>query len=338
MMITTEGKLNPEIRTKIGKAMKIIATAFVSFLVVLIVGFALPRLLPGDPVAYLTGYDEEEMSEEKYDYYYRSLHLDESASAQFGYYLEDIFSGTLGYSYKKDATVSSLISERIGYTLQITLPAIVVSVAIALLWGLKAGHKRSSVFDGASTAVNITLNAVPSFAIALVLIIALSLECELLPYSGLSSLSKGDDGYFLDRLLHLILPVLTLILASTPSRYLAVRNSTALFAEDRSVRYAHERGLSDRKIEYSYIFKNVAHPFITMTGTAVGGCFAGSLVVENVFSINGIGRLLYDAVYTLDYPLMQGIFFITALAMIISICASDLIALWITPAKREVLK
>lgn len=332
MRTETFAKLNPEKKAKLGKATKIVVTAFVAFLILIVVGFALPRLLPGDPVAYLTGYDEEELSEEKYDYYYHVLHLDESTGAQFGYYLKDMFDGTLGYSYKKDATVSSLISERLGYTLQITLPAIVISVAIALVWGLKCGHKNGGIFDGISTSFNVILNAVPSFAIALVLTIVLSLESGLLPSSGLSS-ANGENG-FLDRLLHLILPVLTLVLASTPSRYLLVRNSSALFATDRSVRYATERGLSNTRIEYSYILKNAVHPFVTMIGTAVGGCIAGSVVVENVFSINGVGRLLYDAVYTLDYPLMQGILFVTSLAMIISLAVSDLICVAITPAKE----
>lgn len=333
MRTDTFAKLNPEKKAKLGKATKIVVTAFVAFIILIVIGFALPRLLPGDPVAYLTGYDEEELSEEKYDYYYHALHLDESTGAQFGYYLKDMFDGTLGYSYKKDATVSSLISERLGYTLQITLPAIVISVAIALVWGLKCGHKNGGIFDGISTSFNVLLNAVPSFAIALVLTIVLSLESGLLPSSGLSS-AGNENELFLDRILHLILPVMTLVLASTPSRYLLVRNSSALFATDKSIRYATERGLSSTRIEYSYILKNAVHPFVMMIGTAVGGCIAGSVVVENVFSINGVGRLLYDAVYTLDYPLMQGILFVTSLAMIIALAVSDLICVAITPAKE----
>lgn len=333
--MTATRKLNSIQKAKLGKALKVVATALVSFLVVVVVGFILPRLLPGDPVAYLTGFDEEEMSQEKYDYYYHALHLDEDTTEQFGYYLEDIFDGSLGYSFKKETTVSSLIGERIGYTLQITLPAILISVAIGLCWGLRAGHKKGGVFDNASTAFNVVLNAVPSFAIALVLLVALSVEGGIFPSAGLSSAGKSR---FADRLIHLILPVLTLVLASTPSRYLVVRNSTALFSDDMSVRYARERGFSDCKIEFSYILKNVAHPFVTMIGTALGGCFAGSVVVENVFSINGIGRLLYDAVYTLDYPLMQGILFVTSIAMIIAIAVSDLALIAITPMTAEVQK
>lgn len=333
--MTATKKLNSIQKTKLGKALKVVTTALVSFLVVVIAGFILPRLLPGNPVAYLTGYDEEEMSQEKYDYYYHALHLDEDTTAQFGYYLEDIFDGSLGYSFKKETSVSSLIGERIGYTLQITLPAILISVAIGLCWGLRAGHKKGGVFDDASSAFNVVLNAVPSFAIALVLLVALSVESGIFPSAGLSS--AGESG-LADRLLHLILPVLTLVLSSTPSRYLVVRNSTALFSDDMSVRYARERGFSDCKIEFSYILKNVAHPFVTMIGTALGGCFAGAVVVENVFSINGIGRLLYDAVYTLDYPLMQGILFVTSLAMIIAIALSDLALIAITPVNAEVRK
>lgn len=329
--------LSSDTKAKIRKGLKVLATAFACFLIVLVLNFALPRLLPGDPIAYLTGFDEEEMSAEKYEYYFHALHLDESTSKQFGYYLESIFDGTLGYSFKKEALVSDLIAERLGYTLQITLPAIFISVIIGLVWGLKAGHKKDGIFDGVSTTFNVALNAVPSFAIGLLLLTWLALENKIFPSSSLSSpaVVPGTSAYFADRLHHLVLPVLTLVIASTPSRYLIVRNSTALFIDDRSVRYAAERGLSDGKIERSYVLKNVAHPFVAMIGTAVGGCIAGSVVVENVFSVNGIGRLLYDAVYTLDYPLMQGILFVTSLAMIISIALSDLICIAITPTGKE---
>lgn len=93
-------------------------------------------------------------------------------------------------------------------------------------------------------------------------------------------------------------------------------------------------GLSDHKIKFGYILKNIAQPFITMVGMSVSTCIGGSLVVENIFSIGGMGSLLSDAVYTLDYPLMQGILFVTTSVMTISIVVSDVICILIDPKVR----
>ena len=123
-------------------------------------------------------------------------------------------------------------------------------------------------------------------------------------------------------------------IGSAPSRYLLMRNTVSQVTEEKYVLYAKERGLSDRKIKFGYILKNIAQPFITMVGMSVSTCIGGSLVVENIFSIGGMGGLLSDAVYTLDYPLMQGILFVTAAIMTVSIVATDLICILIDPKVR----
>ena len=92
--------------------------------------------------------------------------------------------------------------------------------------------------------------------------------------------------------------------------------------------------MSDHKIKFGYILKNIAQPFITMMGMSVSTCIGGSLVVENIFSIGGMGRLLSDAVYTLDYPLMQGILFVTTAIMTVSIVVTDVICILIDPRVR----
>ena len=128
--------------------------------------------------------------------------------------------------------------------------------------------------------------------------------------------------------------MLTLTVAAAPSRYLLMRNTVRQVTEEKYVLYAKERGLSDRKIQFGYILKNIAQPFITMVGMSVSTCIGGSLVVEKLFSIGGMGRLLSDAVYTLDYPLMQGILFVTTAIMTVSIVVTDLICILIDPKVR----
>lgn len=310
--------------------------ALVCFLIVVALNFFLPRLLPGNPIAYLTGFSEEDMTPAQVTYYRQALHLDKPVSVQFGYYLRSLLDGTLGYSYKKEAAVSALIDQRLGYTLQITLPAVFLSTLLGLLWGLHCGYRKGSTFEKLSTTVQIIVNTMPTFLIALVLMILFCFRQRWFPYTGLNSAGAvpGTIGYLRDRVHHLILPVLTLTIASAPSRYLLMRNTVSQVTEEKYVLYAKERGLSDRKIKFGYILKNIAQPFITMVGMSVSTCIGGSLVVENIFSIGGMGELLSDAVYTLDYPLMQGILFVTTAIMTISIVATDLVCILIDPKVR----
>lgn len=318
------------------KHIKNIWVALLCFLVIIVLNFLLPRLLPGNPIAYLTGMAEEDMSVAQVEYYTQALHLDENIFVQFWNYILSIANGTLGYSYKKEAVVSALIIERLGNTLQITLPAVVLSTLIGLFWGMSCGYKKGSVVDGISTTALIVLNAVPTFLIALVLIIYLCFKIRIFPYTGLNS-AKVDAGtwlYYADRLMHLFLPVLTLTIATFPSRYLLIRNTAAKTVDEKYILFAKERGLSDNKIKYHYLLKNIAQPFITMVGMSVNICVGGSLVVEKIFSINGMGGLLNEAVYTLDYPLMQGVLFITTCIMVVSVVTTDLLCILIDPKVR----
>lgn len=318
------------------KYMKNVLLALLCFLIVLMLNFFLPRLLPGNPVAYLTGFSEEDMTPAQVSYYRQALHLDQSAVVQFGYYLQSLLDGTLGYSYKKEAAVSMLIGQRLGYTLQITLPAVTISTLIGLLWGLSSGYKKDSVFDKLSTATHIVINTMPTFLIALVLMILFCFRYKWFPYAGLNCAEalKGTATYVWDRIRHLILPVLTLVIAVTPSRYLLMRNTVGQITEEKYILYAKERGLSDQKIKFDYILKNIAQPFITMVGMSVGTCIGGTLVIENIFSIDGMGGLLSEAVYSLDYPLMQGILFVTTAIMTCSIILTDIICILIDPKVR----
>lgn len=179
------------------KYSKNIVIALSCFLVVIVLNFLLPRLLPGDPVAYLTGMAEEEMTGAQYSYYREALHLDESGIVQFGYYLKSILNGTLGYSFKKEAIVSALIFERLGYTLQITLPSVVLSTLIGLFWGLYCGSKKGGFADGVSTSALIVVNSVPTFLLALVFIIAFCFKQRWFPYTGLNSsgVPAGTPAY-----------------------------------------------------------------------------------------------------------------------------------------------
>ena len=319
------------------KHIRNIVVALVCFLIVIILNFLIPRLLPGDPVAYLTGMAEEDMTTAQYEYYRQALHLDENIFVQFLCYLESLVDGTLGYSFKKEAVVSALILERLEPTLQITLPAVILSTLIGLVWGLHCGLHKDSMADKLSTSSLLVFNTVPTFLIGLILIITFAFQNKWFPYKGLNSgeYLPGTVEYFLDRIHHLILPVLTLTIATVPSRFLLMRNTAGKIAQEKYILYARQRGLSENKIKFGYMLKNIAQPFITMVGMSVSTCVGGSLVIENIFSVRGMGNLLSGAVNSLDYPLMQGILFVTTGIMVISIVVTDILCILIDPKVRR---
>lgn len=196
---------------------KNLIVALVCFLIVLVLNFFLPRLLPGNPIAYLTGFSEEDMTPAQVSFYRQALHLNKPGFVQFGYYLRSILDGSLGYSYKKESTVSALILHRLGYTLQITLPAVLLSTTIGLLWGMYSGYRKGSLFDKLSTVFQIVVNTMPTFLIALIFMILFCFRQRWFPYAGLNSaeVTPGTAAYWVNRVHHLILPVLTLTIRET---------------------------------------------------------------------------------------------------------------------------
>ena len=240
-------------------------------------------------------------------------------------------------SYKLESTVSDLIDQRLSYTLQISFPAVILSCFFGLVWGLYAGQKSGLAAERASSALNVLVNSVPVFAIGLILIILFCFKLKLFPYMGLNSsdIGSGAFAYFADRIKHLILPVATLVIAELPSRYLLIKNLAADEMNSKYVLYARQRGLSERVIRYRYILPNITGPLINMIGLSVASSVGGSLVVENLFSVKGMGTLLTDALHSLDYPLMQGILFVCTFIMVIAIVLSDVLCIISDPMLRK---
>lgn len=196
--------------------------------------------------------------------------------------------------------------------------------------------QKGGLADRLSTATLIVFNAVPTFLIGLGLMIVFCFQNRLLPYTGLNSPEtvRGTVGYVWDRVLHLLLPVGTLTLAALPSRYLLVRNMAASASDGKDILYAKQRGLPDSVIRRDYLLRSIAQPFLTMLGMSVSLCVGGSVVIEKIFSIGGMGSLLTEAVYTLDYPLMQGILFVTTCIMVLSILLTDFLCLLLDPKRK----
>lgn len=303
---------------------------------VVVVNFFLPRIMPGDPVYTLIGGEDDYVTQEEYDYYYQLLGLNKPVSEQFGDYLRGLFTGDLGYSYHQGGDVADVIAEKIPVTLQVALPAMIISALVAMLWGLRAGSSKSRMLDRFSTGFNIALNSVPTFFMAMLAVIIFAYELQWLPYGGLNSVIPPDDPflYFLDRLTHLVLPVGTLVAVSTPAKYVLVRNMAAKEQEAKYAVFAQAKGLSGARVRIVHVFSNICQPFIALVGTGFGKMLSGSLVVEMIFSLDGMGTLVGNAVTVRDYPTLQGCLFVIAVMVIVANFATDVLCALSDPRQR----
>ncbi len=298
--------------------------------------FALPRLMPGDTVLMLVGMDEEMVSDAEYAHYAERLGVNDPLPVQFWRYLKGILTGDLGYSYHHNAPISELIAARLPNTLQITLPAILLSSAAAMVLGCLMGMRRGSPVERGVTGLQILADALPSFLLGLLLLALFAFRLGWLPMGALSSVRppQGALAAFWDRVLHLILPVTTLVIGSTPAKYLMVCNMVARQKDEKYVLYARSRGLSDARIAFGHIFPNICQPFLTMIGMNIGFIVSGSLVIENIFSIKGMGALISTAITARDYPVLQGCLFVSALVIVAANLLTDLVCVAVDPKVR----
>ena len=313
---------------------KKIVTSVICLAVILVFNFALPRLMPGDTVLMLVGMDEGVVSADEYAFYAEKTGANKPLLQQFGEYLLGVFRGDLGYSYHHKAEVSQLILRRLPATLQLALPAVILSSLIALALGCLMGMKKGRPVENAVTGMQIALDAVPSFLLALLLLALFAFRLGWLPMGALNSLRVPEGGALRDRIWHLILPVGTLVLGSVPPKYLMLCSTVARQREEKYVLYARSRGMGEAKIAFTQILPNICQPCLTMVGMNMGFLLSGSLVIENIFSIKGMGSLMMQAVTARDYPVLQGCLFVSALMVVLFHLLTDLLCLLLDPKAR----
>lgn len=315
---------------KIGKSL---IFSIIALVAIFVVNFFLPRLMPGDPLANLVGADEKAITQQEYDALYHEMGLDLPLGKQFANYVSDLFKGEWGYSYHQGKDVGGVIFEKIPRTLQITLPAWILSAVLACWLGLVAGNAKSRVKDIGITGGMMLADAIPTFLLAILFLILFAFEWQVLPSGGLNS--PFAKNTFADRLLHLVLPVATLTIVSTPKKYLLVRNQSANIQDEPYMTYARAKGLNSARLESVHAFPNISSAFISMLGTSFGHMIAGSIIIEKVFSIDGVGMLVNRAISDKDFPMLQGALLVIALSVIVSNFIADAIAVLSDPRQRR---
>ena len=277
-----------------------------------IIVFALIHLVPGDPVLVILGSSAET---EQIELMRHRLGLDQNIVLQYWNWATALLKGDLGTSIISDEPVARLIWERLPVTISVAAAALLLSLAISLPTGIIAALKHNTYTDYIFMALVILAVSVPSFWLALLMMMLFSAQLKLLPMMGWVSIF--DD--FWKGIQYLILPATSLafILAALVARM--TRSSMLEVLREDFIVTALAKGTPKRFIIFKHALKNAFAPVLTIIGFQVGFLLGGTVVIEDIYSIPGIGRLIFSAITNRDYPVVQGcILMVTALYVFIN--------------------
>lgn len=262
-----------------------------------VVSFLLIRIVPGDPVRQILGnhYTPQEASRLSH-----SLGLDQGMVGQYRHFMSTVVDGSLGTSYQYHQSVGGLIGSRLGASLLLLVFTGVLCLLISLPLGVAAGLRQNGLLDQGVRMFFTFGFALPSFLLGVFLIYALGLKLSLLPIGGYG---QGFTGH-LD---HLLLPAVTLAIPFSTVLVRSLRASTVLVLESDFITVARLKGLSPFRLILRHVVRNAVSPVAVVFGVNLAFLVGGTVVVENVFSIPGLGSLLVGAVSTRDYPVVQAV-------------------------------
>ena len=292
-------------------------------LLISVVTFVIMRLLPGDPVYLLLGEGEVRISQDQMDAIRQKWGLDKPYHEQYFVWLVNMFRGDFGDSLiRTGVPVRDMIFEAIPVTLKLNLIALVISLIIAIPAGILAGVRRNSLFDYSATVGSTVGVALPNFWISLMLIVVFSLMLGLVPPFGL----RSAKGY--------ILPVIVLVTAQTALLTRVMRSGTIEVLQEDYVRTARAKGLAEPVVIMRHAVRNALLPVVTVIGLQIAFILSGTIVVETVFAVPGVGRLFTDSVFRLDYQVVQSIVFLLAVLVVAANLVTDLVYAFIDPRIR----
>lgn len=303
--------------------------------------FSLAFITPGDPVLIKIGM--ENASEEEIARIRSELGLDRPFWVQFGDFLAGAVQGDLGMSYRTNRPVIEMIKERLPATLELTLTAFVLSIAIAIPIGVISAVKKYSLIDYTSMMGALFGISMPSFWLGLVLILIASLYLGWFPASGRGgSLLEGlwvlltqlNPGPVIRSVRHLALPSITLGLITAALITRLTRSNMLEVLKEDYIRTARAKGLSERVVVYRHALKNALLPVVTVLGLRLGQLLGGSVIVETVFAWPGAGRMIISSINRRDFMVVQGMVLVLATAFVLANLAVDIIYTWLDPRIR----
>lgn len=262
--------------------------------------------------------------------------LDKPLYVQFFSWVTSIIQLDFGISFSSGEMVKNEILERIPVTLTINIISMVLIFIISLYFGIKSALNKNSFFDRFTGQLSLLSFSMPSFYLALILVLVFAIKFEIVPIAGLHSVpNDGSLNYYLDYAWHLILPIFIIVFGGIGSLILYIRSLTIEILKSDYIFFAKARGLSKNQILRFYILPNLYPPVITLLGLSLPGIIGGSVILETIFSIDGMGLLFYQSALSHDYPVIMGILIIGAFLTLIGNMIADLVLLKLNPNYEE---
>jgi peptide/nickel transport system permease protein len=301
-------------------------------LVIATFNFVLVHAAPGDPAQVIAGQsgaaDAKLLSQLRAEY-----GLDKPYPVQLATYLKRIVTLDLGYSYRQQRSVLSLLGERLPATLLLTGTAFLIALMLGVALGTLAGVHAGTWSDTLLTIVSLFLYAMPVFWLGLMLVLLFSVKLDWLPAFGYVTI--GVEMSPLERVRdvasHLALPAISLAAVYLAIYARLMRSSVIEVTKQDFIKTARAKGLKQGRIIARHILRNAILPVVTVAGMQAGALVGGAVVIETVFAWPGLGRLTYDAVLQRDYPVMLGIFLVMSVIVILLNLATDAIYRLIDP-------
>lgn len=282
-----------------------LALTLPTLLLVALAVFALMRLIPGDPAQLMLGdaADPEQVAALR-----ASLGLDQALPLQFWHWLLQVLHGDLGQSITDGQAVLPLVLERFEVSASIVLVAVALAACIAVPAGLIAAWKQNRALDVAIVGGATLLLSIPSFWLGLLMLLVFGLKLGWLPVVGYVALSDSVA----EGLPYLVLPIVTLAMVETGAITRMARASAIDVLRLEYVTHARAKGASELRVLTRHVLPNAFGPTLTLIGLVLGNLLGGIAVLETVFTLPGLGRLLVDAIFARDYPVVQGTLLFTA--------------------------
>ena len=282
--------------------------AIATFLAALIVIFFLMRVLPGDPVPIIIG--DRQVSPQEIARIRERHCLDCPLTGQFIQFAARAVRGDLGTSIHYNRPVTQLIREHIGPTLALGATVLLINFTLGVALGAWQGARKGRLVDRALSGFSLLAYALPTFWLAMILVWIFAIKLRVFPSTGFVSVDLPPDAGVLatarDAAWHLVLPVATLCIVSIAATMRYQRNAMIEVLRMDYVRTARAKGLAERQVLVHHAWRNALFPVLTIFGLWLPILVTGSVFVESIFSLNGLGLLAYDAIGLRDYPLLMG--------------------------------
>ena len=286
---------------------------------IIFIVFGIMTLTPGDPAKIILG---EKATPEAIEKLNREMGLDKPFLVRYANYVLDLLHGDMGDSYRSGRAVSTEILTRLPTTIRLTIGAIVVAVCLGIPLGILSAVKQYSFFDIAGTMTAMMAASIPAFWLALLFILLFALKLGWLP-------SNGNETFR-----HYILPSLSLAIPTSASLLRLTRTQMLETIRQDYIRTARAKGQVERKITFRHALKNALLPVVTVVGMEFGFLLGGAVICEQVYSINGLGTLIINAIRMKDIPQVTGSALFLAFFFMLVMLAVDILYAYIDPRIR----